>query len=145
MVDAAALRAKLDDSKSTLTSTDAARKYSVTSNTIPVNWSVAFGIGDFVDGKWRIDPAKLEALIARRGIPGPSPARRLPTQGSVGESAHIMPESPVLAAALDYAELGLPVFPCNPDDKSPLIKGGFKNASADPEIIRAWWRSHPKP
>jgi hypothetical protein len=81
MVDAAALRAKLDDGKSTLTSTDAARKYGVTSNTI-VNWSAAFGIGDFVDGKWRIDPAKLEALIATRGIPGPSHARRLPTQGS---------------------------------------------------------------
>jgi putative DNA primase/helicase len=59
-------------------------------------------------------------------------------------TAHIMPEKTVLAAALDYAELGIPVFPCSPDDKKPLTERGFKDASADPEIIRAWWRSHPK-
>jgi hypothetical protein len=86
MVDAAALRAKLDDGKSTLTSTDAARKYGVTSNTI-VNWSAAFGIGDFVDGKWRIDPAKLEALVEKRGIPGPSLARRIPAASDQGSAA----------------------------------------------------------
>jgi hypothetical protein len=85
MVDAAALRAKLDDGKSTLTSTDAARKYGVTSTTI-VNWSVAFGIGDFVDGKWRIDPAKLDALVAKRGVRAQLPSRRRrPAQGSAGE------------------------------------------------------------
>ena len=50
------------------------------------------------------------------------------------------------AAALAYAEAGLPVFPVTPGAKHPLgglAPRGFQNASADPERVRAWWRRAP--
>jgi hypothetical protein len=46
----------------------------------------------------------------------------------------------MLTAALDYAAKGLPVFPCKRTDKSPLIDGGFKNATTDPDRIATWWK-----
>jgi hypothetical protein len=51
--------------------------------------------------------------------------------------------SPWIAAeALRLARKGLPVFPCGPD-KRPLVAGGFKAASADPDQIHEWWASCP--
>src|SRR5208283_626339 len=44
--------------------------------------------------------------------------------------------------ALAYAMAGMAVFPCNAK-KEPLIKGGFKNASTDPQTIRTWWAWWP--
>lgn len=51
--------------------------------------------------------------------------------------------SDLLAAALEYAEQGMPVFPCNPATKQPLTGGGFKNATTDDDTIRSWWSAHP--
>jgi len=45
-------------------------------------------------------------------------------------------------AALTLAERGVPVFPCNAQ-KRPLTEHGFKDASRDPDQIRAWWRATP--
>ena len=50
--------------------------------------------------------------------------------------------------ALDYAARGLPVFPCNPTPtkpraKTPLTPRGFKDATTDPDLIRAWWHQWP--
>jgi putative DNA primase/helicase len=64
----------------------------------------------------------------------------------------------ILAAALDYAPHGWPVFPCHPETKRPLIKGdrdpdtgaeipgtgGLKKASCDPARIREWWTHWPR-
>jgi len=47
-----------------------------------------------------------------------------------------------LESALGYAEKGLLVFPCGVD-KKPLTENGYKNASKDPEQIRAWWAASP--
>ena len=47
------------------------------------------------------------------------------------------------AAALEYAEHGVPVFPCG-FDKRPLVKGGFKVASLDAEEVAAWWHRFPQ-
>ncbi len=49
----------------------------------------------------------------------------------------------VLDAALAYAELGYPVFPCAPDAKIPITSNGFKDATTNIEQIESWWESHP--
>jgi putative DNA primase/helicase len=53
-------------------------------------------------------------------------------------------DSFLLDAALDYAERGLPVFPCNGKNKAPLTRHGFKDATTDPEQIREWWHKWPR-
>jgi hypothetical protein len=47
-----------------------------------------------------------------------------------------------LAAALDLAVAGVPVFPAGPD-KRPLLVGWQEKATTEPEQIREWWRAHP--
>jgi hypothetical protein len=49
---------------------------------------------------------------------------------------------PMLAAALDYAARGTPVFPCN-NDKAPYTANGFKDATIDQATIRDWWERWP--
>lgn len=44
--------------------------------------------------------------------------------------------------ALEYAE-HLPVFPLIPNDKKPLTKNGFNNATQDIEQIKRWWTKNP--
>ncbi len=54
-----------------------------------------------------------------------------------------------LEAALGYAEIGLPVFPCrirdegNKKAKSPYTNNGFQNASTNAEQINCWWANYP--
>jgi len=47
-------------------------------------------------------------------------------------------------AALWYAFRGIPVFPCRPRGKEPLIEGGFHAATTDEGRIREWWRRWPE-
>lgn len=49
----------------------------------------------------------------------------------------------LLEAALRYAELGYPVFPCAPGGKVPLTEHGFLQATTDPAVIEEWWLFHP--
>jgi len=51
--------------------------------------------------------------------------------------------SSLLRAALRYAELGFPVFPCAPDGKVPITPRGFKDATTDPAQIEKWWEKYP--
>jgi hypothetical protein len=44
--------------------------------------------------------------------------------------------------ALAYAAAGMAVFPCKANG-APLTEHGFKQASTDPEQIRAWWARWP--
>jgi len=44
-----------------------------------------------------------------------------------------------LAAALWWASKNFHVFPCVPFRKEPATTNGFKDASTDLDIIRAWW------
>jgi len=56
----------------------------------------------------------------------------------------------MMAAALQYASNGWPVFPCHPGNKRPLTPGGeggtggLKLATTDEVTIRAWWGRFPK-
>lgn len=47
-------------------------------------------------------------------------------------------------AARAFAEAGIPVFPCIPNGKQPATANGFKDASADPPQIDAWWTENPQ-
>jgi hypothetical protein len=44
-----------------------------------------------------------------------------------------------LSAALDYAALGLAVFPCGFRSKEPATRRGFYDASTNPATIRRWF------
>jgi hypothetical protein len=46
----------------------------------------------------------------------------------------------MLRDALALAKRGTYVFPCLPRGKTPATSRGFKDASVDPDVIRAWWR-----
>ena len=46
-------------------------------------------------------------------------------------------------AALGYAELGYPVFPCAPGRKEPLTENGHLDATTDPVQIDQWWSERP--
>jgi AAA domain/Bifunctional DNA primase/polymerase, N-terminal len=45
--------------------------------------------------------------------------------------------------AVALAEAGIPVFPCLEDGKLPATEHGFKDASSDVEVVRAWWIENP--
>jgi hypothetical protein len=47
-----------------------------------------------------------------------------------------------LEAALRYGAGGRRIFPCN-KARRPLTTHGFRDASSDPNQIRAWWQNHP--
>ena len=49
----------------------------------------------------------------------------------------------LLEAALTYAELGYPVFPCVPGRKKPLCEHGCNDATTDAEQIERWWTERP--
>ena len=44
-----------------------------------------------------------------------------------------------LVTALDFAEKGIPVFPCNPKTKKPLNAHEHKEATTDVAQIKEWW------
>jgi hypothetical protein len=47
----------------------------------------------------------------------------------------LQPGATPVEAALTYAAAGIPVFPCNPKNKRPLTRHGFKDATTDPNKI----------
>jgi hypothetical protein len=49
----------------------------------------------------------------------------------------------MLAAALTYARKNIPVFPCDPRDKTPLCPTGFHAANTNETWIRLWWKQIP--
>lgn len=63
-------------------------------------------------------------------------------KASVGQ----VEQSEMKRAALKYAAEGWHVMPCIPGDKAPLgalVPNGYKDATDDPEKIKAWWTAQP--
>src|SRR5680860_796004 len=53
-------------------------------------------------------------------------------------------EEPTLAAAaIRYANLGIPVFPCVPGGKQPLTPNGFHDATSVARVVHRWWQRTP--
>lgn len=50
---------------------------------------------------------------------------------------------PLPDAAGRLAAEGLPVFPCVPGGKRPLVEHGFHEATADADQVAAWWQRWP--
>jgi len=48
-----------------------------------------------------------------------------------------------LSAALEYAGMGYPIFPCRPREKLPLIKQWPRRATTDPKQLKRWWQRWP--
>src|SRR3954452_24023818 len=52
---------------------------------------------------------------------------------------------PALAhAAIRFANLGIPVFPCVPGGKQPLTPNGFHDATSVARAVDAWWQRTPE-
>lgn len=47
-------------------------------------------------------------------------------------------------AAREYAEAGIPVFPCAAGGKRPLTTHGFHDASTEPSQVTHWWARWPR-
>lgn len=56
----------------------------------------------------------------------------------------LVASEPTLAgAAVRYANLGIPVFPCVPGGKQPLTPNGFHDATSSARVVHGWWRRTP--
>lgn len=49
----------------------------------------------------------------------------------------------MLRAALQLAERGMAIFPCQPRDKRPATAHGAKDATTNRDIVAHWWRQGP--
>ena len=56
--------------------------------------------------------------------------------------AAVAPLSLPLAAAR-FVVAGVPIFPCMPGGKRPLVEHGFHEATTDPRQVQAWWKRWP--
>jgi hypothetical protein len=61
----------------------------------------------------------------------------------VAEPAGTPAGSVLLDAALDCAARGWPVLPIVARGKTPITSHGLKDASCDPDVVRAWWERTP--
>jgi hypothetical protein len=62
---------------------------------------------------------------------------------TVGTMRHVAAEPTLAGAALRYANLGVPVFPCVPGGKQPLTPKGFHDATSSARIVHSWWQRTP--
>ncbi len=51
---------------------------------------------------------------------------------------------PLSVAARELARAGVPVFPCVPGEKTPLVSSGFRRATTDARRVQGWWRWQPE-
>ncbi len=51
---------------------------------------------------------------------------------------------PLPLVAHELARQGVPVFPCAPDGKRPILEHGYREATTDVRQVEAWWRQRPR-
>lgn len=54
-----------------------------------------------------------------------------------------MKNNPLLDAAIEYASMGMAVFPLKPRDKKPITAHGVHEATTDFDQITKWWKKNP--
>lgn len=57
---------------------------------------------------------------------------------------NVATEESLASAALRYANLGIPVFPCVPGGKQPLTHSGFHDATSSAPMVHHWWDRTPE-
>jgi len=62
---------------------------------------------------------------------------------STSTMRRVAAEPTLAAAALRYAALDIPVFPCVTGGKQPLTSNGFHDATSSPATVAHWWERHP--
>jgi Bifunctional DNA primase/polymerase, N-terminal len=60
------------------------------------------------------------------------------------EVAAVEAKDELVAAALEWARLDVPVLPVRPAEKAPLTVHGVSDASTDIDVVRAWWTRWPE-
>ncbi|KRA30987.1 MULTISPECIES: bifunctional DNA primase/polymerase [unclassified Nocardioides] len=70
------------------------------------------------------------------------PANPIP-HWTVSTMQRVGAEPTLAAAAIRYANLGIPVFPCVPGGKQPLTPNGFHDATSVARVVHAWWQRTP--
>jgi hypothetical protein len=62
---------------------------------------------------------------------------------TVSTMRHVAAEPTLAAAAIRYANLGIPVFPCVPGGKQPITPNGFHDATSSARTVHHWWQRNP--
>jgi Bifunctional DNA primase/polymerase, N-terminal/Primase C terminal 1 (PriCT-1) len=70
------------------------------------------------------------------------PANPIP-HWTVSTMQRVAAEPTLADAAIRYANLGIPVFPCVPGGKQPLTPNGFHDATSSARIVHHWWQRTP--
>lgn len=84
------------------------------------------------------------AVGAAKGAKSETGAYTIPWTAMMSTGKHEgVDKDYLLIAALGYAEREKHVLPCNPDNKRPLVKGGYKAATTNESKIRVWWKKWP--
>lgn len=90
------------------------------------------------------DDTELEQAF-RHALDVSDPERIGPLAREIDQRDKAAASVPLVAAALWYAENGLPVFPLQPGTKIPMRGSrGCKDATTDADRIRAWWEATPE-
>src|SRR3954452_3388507 len=63
---------------------------------------------------------------------------------TVSTMQRVAAERTLADAAIRFANLGIPVFPCLPCGKQPLTPNGFHDATSSAPTVRAWWQRSPE-
>jgi hypothetical protein len=63
---------------------------------------------------------------------------------TVSTMQRVAAERTLAGAALRFANLGVPVFPCVPGGKQPLTPNGFYDATSSARTVHGWWQRTPE-